>query len=342
MRPATWPRERPLEERLLAIDPRLQTYEDARIGDLPRWFRAGDALVVNDAATLPASLPAVSSHGHPVEVRLSSRTEEGAWVAVLLGPGDWRMRTEDRPPPEPVATGDTLAFDGGLRATITALTPLSRPLVELHFNRSGHALWADLYRLGRPVQYSYLRGPLALWHVQNRFAERPWAAESPSAGRPLTWELLLALGRKGVHLLAVTHATGLSSTGDPELDARLPLPERFEIPEETVRTLAEVKARGGRVVAVGTSVVRALEGCAALHGGRLVAGGGTTDLLVGRTTRLRVVDGLFTGMHEPTTSHFELLQAFSAPDLLRAAYGHAESQGYLCHEFGDSNLILAS
>lgn len=342
MKPATWPRERPLDERLLTIDPRASTFEDARVGDLPRWLRAGDALVVNDAATLPALLRARSAGGDAVEVRLCARTPGGDWTAVLLGEGDWRTRTEDRPAPRPLAVGDTLHFDGELRATIASLKPLTRPLVELRFNREGDALWADLYRLGRPVQYAYLQGPLALWHVQNRYASRPWAMEPPSAGRPLTWALLLELIRKGIRLCAVTHAAGLSSTGDPTLDAQLPLPERFDIPEDTVRVIQEVKAQGGRIIAAGTSVVRALEGCAALHGGRLVAGEGVTELKVRRTTRLTVVDGLLTGMHEPTASHFELLQAFATPELLRTAYAHAETEGYLCHEFGDSNLILAS
>ena len=105
--------------------------------------------------------------------------------------------------------------------------------------------------------------------------------------------------------------------------------------------IAAAKAAGGRVVAAGTTVVRALEGCAALHGGALEAGEGITDLRVDHATRLRVVDGLLTGLHEPTASHFELLQAFAPPELLLRAYAHAEQEGYLGHEFGDANLILA-
>jgi S-adenosylmethionine:tRNA ribosyltransferase-isomerase len=164
--------------------------------------------------------------------------------------------------------------------------------------------------------------------------------EQPSAGRPLTAQALRDLARRGVGLATVTHAAGLSSTGDAALDARLPLPERFEVPRRAVRAIDETRDRGGRVVAVGTSTVRALEGQAALHDGRLVAGGGVTSLVIGADHRLRVVDGLLTGLHEPGSSHFELLKAFAPEGLLRGALAHAEAEGYLAHEFGDSSLLL--
>ncbi len=191
------------------------------------------------------------------------------------------------------------------------------------------------------MQYAYVAGPLELWHVQTRYASRPWCAELPSAGRPLTWGLLLALLRQGVALASLTHAAGLSSTGDPALDALLPLPERFEIPEETAQAILATKAAGGRVIAVGTTVTRALEGCAAQHDGAVVAGPGVTDLVLRAGSRLRVVDGIFSGMHEPEASHFRLLEAFAPHDVLARAHAHAEAVGYLGHEFGDSSLILA-
>lgn len=341
MKPATWPRERPLDEKLLLIDPRAGTYADRRVGDLPSQLRAGDVLVVNDAATLPASLKATGPSGRSLEVRLVTRQDGGAWTALLLGEGDWHQRTEDRPLPEPLAEGDVLRFSTTLSARVQP-RPESPRLVTLRFDRDEPHLWAELYRLGRPIQYSYLQGPLALWHVQNRYASRPWAVEPPSAGHALTWGLLLDLIHKGVRICALTHAAGISSTGDPALDARMPFPERYDLPAETVEAIRSAKAAGGRVIAAGTSVVRALEGNAAQHGGRLEPGEGVTDLIVGPETKLRVVDGLLTGIHEPTASHFSLLQAFAPPDLLTRAYAHAEGVGYLGHEFGDANLILAA
>ena len=143
-----------------------------------------------------------------------------------------------------------------------------------------------------------------------------------------------------MRVASVTHAAGLSSTGDAALDAALPLPERFEVPKATVEAIARARAAGGRIVAVGTSVARALEGAAVQHGGVLVAATGETDLLLGPGYRPSIVDGLLTGVHERSASHYALLQAFAPGDLLARASDHAEQSGYLSHEFGDSWLVL--
>jgi S-adenosylmethionine:tRNA ribosyltransferase-isomerase len=338
--PAPWPRPDPREERLLRIDPVAGTVCDGCLRDLPRELRRGDLVVLNDAATLPASLGGRGPAGEDIEVRLAGLAQAGDWWAVLFGAGDWRTRTEDRPPPPLLAVGDRVFLGGDLTAEVRRVDDRSPRLVSLVFDRAGAALWSALYRHGRPIQYSHVRAPLALWHVQTGYAGRPWAAELPSAGRPLTAAALLDLRRRGVGLATVTHAAGLSSTGDAALDARLPLPERFDVPARTVTAVADARARGGRVVAVGTSAVRALEGQAARNGGRLRAGTGTTDIVIGASHVLRVVDGLLTGLHEPGSSHFELLRAFAPEALLREALAHAESLGYLGHEFGDSSLVL--
>jgi S-adenosylmethionine:tRNA ribosyltransferase-isomerase len=213
--------------------------------------------------------------------------------------------------------------------------------VALRFAVSGDELWDALYREGRPVQYAYLAHELPLWAVQTVYAARPWAFEMPSAGRPLSWQTLLALRRKGVRWASLTHAAGLSSTGDPAIDAALPLPERYEIPAATARAVAETQARGGRVVAVGTTVVRALEGAAAAaRDGVLRPGGGETDLIITPAFRPRVVDGILSGAHAASESHFRLLAAFAGRALLAAAAAHAERAGFLTHELGDSMLVL--
>jgi S-adenosylmethionine:tRNA ribosyltransferase-isomerase len=315
---------------MLRIDPARDTFGDGELGDLLRELGEGDLLVVNDAATLPASLRARAGDAE-VELRLYAERPDGAFAAVLFGAGDWRTPTEHRPPPPSLMPSDTLSLDG-----LTARVERARGrLVELRFDRTGDALWAALYRAGRPVQYSHLEADLPLWAVQTRYGARPWAAELPSAGRPLSWELLLALRRRGVAIASVTHACGLSATGDAAIDEALPLPERYDIPAATVAAVA----RARRVIAVGTSVVRALEGCARDRGA-LTAGEGVTDLVVGPDLRRRVVSGLLTGLHDPAASHFRLLQAFAPRPLLERAYAHAESAGYLGHEFGDECLIL--
>ncbi|MBA3550547.1 MAG: S-adenosylmethionine:tRNA ribosyltransferase-isomerase [Nannocystis sp.] len=362
MQPATTPRHDRSDTRLLAVDRDSGSVRDLVIDDLPGLLRAGDLLVVNDAATLPASLHARVAGSEPMfELRLtgaltdSLASLEGPLegplaVAVLLGAGDWRTPTEHRAAPPRLAVGDTVLFQGpgpeghdpkampDLRATITAVDPRAARLVTLRFDRGGAALWSALYRLGRPVQYSYLREPLALWSVQTGFAARPWAAEMPSAGRPLSWSTLLALRRAGVEVGSLTHAAGLSSTGDPQLDALLPLPERYDLPAATALAVTRARARGGRVIAAGTTVVRALEGCVARHGA-LRAGPGETDLVLGAEFSPRVVDGLLTGMHDPSERHFQLLRAFAGAPVLLAAWRHASAAGYLQHEFGDATLL---
>jgi len=336
---AAWPRPDSLGERLLVVDAAGSRLSDRRIADLDRLLAPGDLLVVNDAATLPASLPGVTRSGRPIEVRLLAERGVALFRAALLGEGDWRTRTEHRPPPEPLAPGELIRFGGGeLSASVVERLPVSPRLVDLRFDQSGAALWAALYRIGRPIQYAHVAAPLSLSQVQTVFGSRPWAAEMPSAGRPLSFALLAALARRRVRVAALTHAAGLSATGDVAIDAALPLPERFDIPDRTVEAIARAR---GRVIAVGTTVVRALEGAAA-RSSRLAAGPGETDLVVDRSHRRKVVDGLLTGIHEPGTSHFRLLEAFVPPALLAAAAGHASRAGYLGHEFGDSMLVFST
>ena len=339
MMPAAWPRDDRSATRLLHVDPRCAALADHSIGELPRLLQAGDLLVVNDAATLPASLAGRTESGAAVEIRLAGEHGAGSWRAVLLGEGDWRTRTEERRPPPPVERGDVLRF-AGLSATIAGIEPGAPGLVTLTFDRRGADLWRALYHAGRPVQYAHTAAPLALWQVQTAYAGRPWAAEAPSAGFPLTWDLLLDLRRRGVRTARVTHAAGLSSTGDLALDARLPLAERFEVTAEAVAAIAAASERGGRIIAAGTTVARALESAAVAGGGKLVASCGSTDLLLGPGRRPVVADGVLTGIHEQGTSHFMLLQSFAPGELLRRAMAHAEAQGYRSHEFGDAMLIL--
>jgi S-adenosylmethionine:tRNA ribosyltransferase-isomerase len=366
MRPAhTYPEQRD-DVRLLVIDPAAPEgagLRETRTPALPELLAPGDLLVVNDAATLPASLRGTDEDGRPIEVRLIAarggwRADAGSssplhspgrfsplrvsplrFAAVLFGSGDWHTRTEDRPPPPELAEGARLRF-GALRATVGRHATLSPRLVELRFDADGDALWAALYKEGRPVQYAHLAHDLPLWAVQTVYATRPWAFEMPSAGRPLSWEILLALRRRGVRWAWLTHAAGLSATGDPAIDAALPLPEAFEIPPATARAVAETHTRGGRVVAVGTTVVRALEGAAQQHMGVVRAGRGETDLRITPAFRPRVVDGILSGAHAAHESHCQLLAAFAGADLLAAAVAHAERAGFLTHELGDAMLVL--
>jgi S-adenosylmethionine:tRNA ribosyltransferase-isomerase len=323
--------------RLLTIDPESGSYAERLFSELPALLEPGDLLVVNDAATLPASFSGHDAGGRDLEARLVAAGPGETFWAALLGAGSWRQRTEDRPPPPPLDTGDPLEL-GGILARVVERSPISPRLVRLSFEARGDELWAALYRSGRPVQYAHLAADLPLWAVQTVYAARPWAFEMPSAGRPLTWEVMLALRARGVRWASLTHAAGLSATGDPALDAALPLPERYEIPAATVAAVTATRAEGSRVLAVGTTVVRALEGAAS--GGALQPGPGLTDLRLTPSYRPRLVDGILSGLHAPEESHFQLLGAFVPPRLLEAAWRHAEARGFRSHELGDALLAL--
>lgn len=325
-------------QRMLAIDPSSGAIFESTVGALPSLLAPGDVVVLNDAATIPASLRTHTASGEPIELRLAGPPRHEVWPAVLFGPGDWRTDTDLRPAPVLVSPGDALELEGGVQAIVISRSRLSPRLVEVRFELGEAELWALLYRIGRPIQYAYVPEPLAIADVQTSYAARPWAVEMPSAGRPLTLATIIALRSRGIAVATLTHAAGLSSTGDPEIDRHLPLPERYDLPSATVATIARAQAHGGRVIAIGTSVVRALEGNARKWG-HLVAGAGETDLLLAPHVRPRVVDGVLSGVHEPGSSHHALLGAFASAELLARAHARAVATDLRIHEFGDSTLV---
>jgi S-adenosylmethionine:tRNA ribosyltransferase-isomerase len=340
MTPATEPRTQIETTRMLVLEANQKTFRDALVTDLPAILQPHDLLVVNDAATIPASLFAQSPDGVSLEIRLLQYLGDSDWKAILLGSGDWRTPTELRDPPERLAAGSQLRISQEFTARVVEIANDNDRFVTLRFSRRGVDMWTAIYAYGHPIQYAYLKSDLALWSVQTAYASRPWATEMPSAGRPLSWRILLDLKRRGITIASLTHAAGISAIGDEDLDARLPLPERFDIPQATVDAIRTVREAGGRVVGVGTTVVRALEGCATQSGGEVVAGVRETDLVIRASYRRIIVDGLLTGVHDPAQSHFRLLRAFADEALLRRAWRHATEENYLCHEFGDLCLIL--
>jgi S-adenosylmethionine:tRNA ribosyltransferase-isomerase len=341
--PARGPVDRREGVRLLVADQRTGSLSDRDFSDFSEFLAPGDVLVVNDAATLPASLVGTTVGGEALELRLlEPPLAEGGRArrpvrAVLLGLGDFRLDTNDRAEPPSIASGDVIRLGGRLEARVTDVHEDGHSL-ELVFNATGHELIDALYRAGSPVQYSHHGSPIALWSFQTIYGGRPWSVEMPSAGRPLTGSMLIELRRRGIAVVRITHAAGLSATGSRSLDASLPLRERYAIPARTVEAIERAHARGGRVIAVGTSVVRALESAA--RAGSLRAGARETDLRIDGSFRPRVADGILTGMHEPGESHYDLLQAFAPPDLLRRMGEHANAKAYRSHEFGDVTLLL--
>lgn len=300
-----------------------------RFDALGRFLRAGDLLVVNASRTLPGQLNARAETGEPVEVRLAHRRTQDLWDVLLL---NGRTHTG--------RAGMLLDFGHGLRAQVLARRPDLPFLWRMQFQVCCAPLLDLIYRLGEPVRYNYVGRALPLDLYQTVYAGEPGSVEMPSAGRPFTWELLLALKRQKVGFASLILHTGLSSTRDDAVDATHPnYDEEYEVPAETARLVNETRARGGRIIAVGTTVVRALESAAAADGA-VAATRGWTRLRVTPEYSLRVVSGLVTGLHEPQASHLDLLAALVDPTRLEAAYREAVAHGYLWHEFGDMNLIL--
>jgi S-adenosylmethionine:tRNA ribosyltransferase-isomerase len=316
----------------------------ARRWELPSCLERGDLVVANDAATLPASLQAIHEPtGATIEIRLAARDslsphDVRAFTAVLFGAGNFRTRTENRPLPPPVDAGDRLLI-GATVATIEAVLGHPR-FLRLQFEATAAEIWAMFARHGRPIQYAHVHDRLALWDVWTSIAAAPVAYEPPSASFILDWSMLDALRVRGIEFATLTHAAGISSTGDPQLDRRLPLPEPYEIPVATSEAIAAARALGRRVIAIGTTVVRALEH-AAQADGSVRAGRAVADQRLGPATRLRVVDAILSGTHEPQTSHYELLGAFIGAARLEQVTRELETHEYLTHEFGDSVFIEA-
>lgn len=294
--------------------------EHARFADLPDFLRPGDLVVVNASGTLPAALTARRADGSEVGLHFSTRLPAGLHVV--------EFREVE------VGEGERFSLPGGGRATALAPYPGSTRLWVARLDLP-QPLARYLERHGRPIRYAYVRGDWPIEMYQNVFAAVPGSAEMPSAGRPFTAGMLDRLAERGVFLASVVLHTGVSSLehGEP------PYEEYFEVSHETAAALERARRGSHRVIAVGTTVVRALES-AVDASGRPIASRGWTDVVIGPERGVTVVDGLLTGFHEPKATHLELLAAFSGRRGLQEAYRAAVEGGYLWHEFGDVHLIL--
>ena len=296
----------------------------ACFAELGQFLHAGDLLVVNTSATLPAAVPA-RLDGRPVELHLSTPA----------GPRDWvvELRTTDRLPLH-APTGERLELPGGVDAELLApyLGSMRLSVARLFLDEPVEDYLA---RHGHPIRYRHTETDLPIDAYETVFARDPGSAEMPSAARPFTAELVTELVSDGVLVAPVTLHCGVSSLETGES----PYPERYDVPPETARLVNAVRDWGGRVTAVGTTVVRALETVAAPDG-TVSAGSGLTNLIVTPERGLHAIDGLITGWHEPESSHLSLLEAAAGPELLQHSYHAAHAAGYRFHEFGDSHLIL--
>jgi S-adenosylmethionine:tRNA ribosyltransferase-isomerase len=326
------PEERGLardEVRLMVARRGDSSIEHHRFLDLPDLLSPGDLVVVNTSATMPAAIGAHRAGGAPLTVHVAMPAPDGP------GPDWWLIELRSAGGAEPLRdgrAGERLRLDGGATAELVApyatggrlwLARIDVPLPDHHANH------------GRPIRYGYVPEEWPLGAYQTVYAREPGSAEMPSAGRPFTAQLMARLAAAGILVAPIVLHTGVSS---PERHEP-PLPERYAVPLATARLVNAVRWWGGRVIAVGTTVVRALETVVAPDGG-VEAGAGWTSLVITPKRGLRAIDGLITGWHEPRASHLQLLEAAAGEELLHRSYDAALEHGYLWHEFGDSHLVL--
>lgn len=314
------------EVRLLVTTPQGHTH--TTFTHLADFLEPGDLVVVNRSATLPASLPATGDQG-PFLLNLSTNYGAGLWLAEPR----W---SPSEPGPLPLNPGDQIQIGD---QTLQLVAPYPG-LPRLWFIRTEADLCTMMHTSGSPIRYGYVTEPYPLAAYQTIFAKIPGSAEMPSAGRPFTQRVLQSLHQRGVKLAGITLHTGVSSLEieEEQVEAHPMYAEPFHVPVATARLVNATRQDGHRVIAVGTTVVRALE--SAWDGSKVCPARGFTRLFVYPARGVHVVDGLVTGLHDPLASHLAMLYAIGGRDLIQDSYREAVQQGYLWHEFGDSHLIL--
>jgi S-adenosylmethionine:tRNA ribosyltransferase-isomerase len=334
------------EVKLMVINRSNYQIEHAHFYSVGKYLRPGDLLVFNSSSTLPASLDGylISSMGIiPIEVRLAEHLPDDFWLVLPNYKTDGlnNKNNDDDNSLLPIfEKGMEIQFGHGLIAKVYEPDDNVPRLWKVQFSKSGTQLMELLYRFGRPIRYEYVSNAWDLDYYQTVYARQPGSAEMPSAGRAFTWKLLLGLKRHGIRMAYISLHTGLSSYMDITLDLQHPASEEeFSVSYRAAEMVNNTHIHGGRVIAVGTTVVRALESVAS-DNGNIVAGHGYTRLHINANHKLKTVDGLLTGFHEPEASHLDLLTAFLSTDRIQKAYEEAIQRKYLWHEFGDLNLIL--
>jgi S-adenosylmethionine:tRNA ribosyltransferase-isomerase len=308
--------------RLLVLERSSGRIHHAVFTEIGKFLNPGDLLVFNNSRTLPAVLNGTDAKNQEhVEVRLAEHLPDDSWYALIVSkqlPGK-------------------IVFNGRIFAEVLDPHPWNDSVWRIRFSINGNALLNELYRMGEPVRYEYVAQPWDLRYYQTVYALQPGSAEMPSAGRAFTWRMLFELKSAGIEIASVTLHTGLSfylkEVMEPENSE-----EEFFVTESSAEKINRAIAQSRRVIAVGTSVVRALE--TAANNGDVQRTHDYTKLKITADSHLKIVNSLLTGFHEPEASHLDLLSAFLPASTILKEYEQALAAGYLWHEFGDLNLIL--
>jgi S-adenosylmethionine:tRNA ribosyltransferase-isomerase len=302
----------------------------SNFSELPRFLDEGDLVVINTSGTLAAELDGTAPDGSPVQVHLSTQLPAGLWTVEVRRDGRAYLGA---------SPGDIIQLPGGGHvALLVGYSPgPGGEGVRLWVSRieTPDRLYSYLALHGRPIRYGYVRGSYPITAYQNVYATEPGSAEMPSAGRPFTPEVITRLVAKGVGIAPVLLHTGVASLEASEP----PYAEYFKVSLSTAHRVNDTRRSGGRVIAIGTTVVRALESVVDEHG-HVHPSEGWTETVVSPERPVRSIDGFLTGWHEPEASHLAMLEAIAGRPLLEASYEAALAEGYLWHEFGDVHLIL--
>jgi S-adenosylmethionine:tRNA ribosyltransferase-isomerase len=302
--------------------------EHTAFSDLPRHLSEGDVVVVNTSGTLAAEVNGIDSGGRPLAVHLSTQLPAGLWTLELREGGD---------PYFSAKSGEVIDLPDGARVTLLAPYSVHDRGVRLWVAQIEvpQAIHTYLAVHGQPIRYGYVRGSWPISMYQNVYVTEPGSAEMPSAGRPFTPEVLTRLVAEGVGIVPIILHTGVASLEASEP----PYPEYFRVSASSAHRINDARHDGGRIIAIGTTVVRALETVVDAHG-LINPGSGWTETVITPDRVVRSVDGLLTGWHEPEASHLAMLEAIAGWDLVAASYAAALEEGYLWHEFGDVHLVL--
>ena len=325
--------------RLMVSRVSVQRIFHRRFRDLPEFLEPGDVLVINTSGTLNAALQVERSGGIPLELHLSTRLPGDLWVVELRQPQGRSTAAFYSG-----AAGERISLPGGAWAVLhTPYRTDQRPpresgapvrlwIATLHLPLP----WEEfLDRYGFPIRYPYVKESWPGEYYQTVYATEKGSAEMPSAGRAFTPQLITRLVSAGVRFAPLILHTGVASLEKHEP----PYEEAFRIPPTTAELVNAARSAGHRIVAVGTTAVRALETMGDTLG-HLHAGEGWTDLIITPHHQMRVVDGLLTGLHEPQATHLSMLAALAGFEHIAMAYQEALKEGYQWHEFGDLHLIL--
>ena len=313
--------------------------------DMIDFLNPGDVWVINQTSTLPARFPVyLKRENISLELRLasfsgSSLMDMNTWNAVLFTNDHWKLDTSKRTNIPSIKKGDILEIGNDFHAMITKVHAHFPRMLQIDLQSSTPLYY--MYKYGKPIQYSYMNEEISILDHQTIFSGPPVSVEPPSASLQMNWALFFALKAKGIHVLPVIHGAGISTTGDSELDQKLPLAEFSKVPTKTAQSINKAKKENKRIIAQGTTVMRSLESFFDSKEQSMKPGETYTNLKLNADHLSKVTDGLITGIHEEGSSHRELLTSLINAECIEFCYQKAHKNDLKIHEFGDLMLVLA-